>query len=151
DELRTFRKWLEDFAQSFFCKWVKLLYANDRRIVDFALSAIVQQIVIHFARAKDNPLHFVGRTSLVRAENFFEPAVDEFFGRRSSKLRAQQTFRRCNDERFDEVALHLAPQHMEVLSGGSQIADLNIILGARFQKALQPRAGVFRSLAFISV
>src|SRR5207248_5538782 len=28
DELRTFRIWLEDFAQPFFCKWVKLLYAN---------------------------------------------------------------------------------------------------------------------------
>ena len=119
--------------------------------MDFALSAIVQQIVIHFARAKDNPLHFVGRTSLVRAENFFEPAVDEFFGRRSSKLRAQQTFRRRDDERLNELALHLAPQYMKILGCGSRITDLNIILCARLQKALQPRARMLRALAFVAM
>src|SRR5207244_13366541 len=48
-QLRALWKWLEHFAQLFFCEWVQLLDANDRCIVNFALSAILQQIVIHFA------------------------------------------------------------------------------------------------------
>src|SRR5262249_771622 len=85
------------------------------------------------------------------SQNFFEPAMDEFFRRRRSKLCAQQTFRRHDDERFDKVALHLAPQHMKVLSGSGEIADLNIILWGRLQKAVEARAGVFRALAFIAM
>src|SRR5207244_10395413 len=66
--------------------------------------------------------------------------MDKCFGWRGSKLCAQQTFRCRDDERFDEVALHLAAQHMEILGCGSRIADLNIVLSARLQKSLQPRA-----------
>src|SRR5882724_7736130 len=77
DELRVLWKWLKHFAQPFFCEWIKLLDANNRRIVDFALGAILQQIVVDFARAKDDPLHFIGMTGLWRAQDLFEPAMNE--------------------------------------------------------------------------
>ena len=86
-----------------------------------------------------------------RAENFFEPAAGEFFRRRGSKLRAQQTFGRHDDERFDEVAFHLATQHMKILRGSGQIADLDVVLGASLQKTLKSGAGMFRTLAFVAV
>ncbi len=62
-ELRALWKRLEHFAQPFFCKWVQLLDANERCVVNLALGAIFQQIVIHFARAKDDPLYLVGGTA----------------------------------------------------------------------------------------
>src|SRR5439155_4035605 len=119
--------------------------------LNFALGAIRQYLEIHFARAKYDPLHFIGGTSLGRAENFFESAMDKFFGRRRSKLGAQQTFWRHDDERLNELALHLAPQYMKILGSGSRIADLDIILCARLQKALQPRARMLRALAFVAM
>src|ERR1051326_9136588 len=110
-----------------------------------------QQIVINFARAKNNPLHFVGGSSVGGPENFFESTMDEFFRWRRREFCAQQAFRCHNDKRFDEVALHLTPQHMEILSGSGEIADLNVVLGAGLEKALQPRAGVFSALAFVAM
>ena len=59
DELRTFRKWLEDFAQSFFCKWVKLLYANDRLWpIAFATAAAIGSKTIFRARVGKGTRHF---------------------------------------------------------------------------------------------
>ena len=74
DELRIFWKWLEHFAQLFFRQRIKLLDPNDRGIVNLAIASVLEQIVIDFAGAKDDPLHVVGRTSFGRAENFFESA-----------------------------------------------------------------------------
>src|SRR5215471_1570840 len=75
DELRAVWKWLKHFAEPFLSEWIKLLNANERCIFDLALGAVLQEIVIHFARAEDDPLHFVGGARLGRAENFFEPAM----------------------------------------------------------------------------
>src|SRR5439155_26542815 len=56
DELRILCKRLDHFAQPFFGQRIKLFDANDRRVVDLALSPIIGQVVIDFARAKDEPL-----------------------------------------------------------------------------------------------
>ena len=85
------------------------------------------------------------------AENFFETAVDEFLRWRRRILGAQQTFRRHDDERLDEIAFHLAAQHMKILRRGREIADLDVVLGASLKEALEPRAGMFRALAFVAV
>ena len=88
DELRAFWKRLEHFAEPFLSEWIKLLDANDRCIVNFAIASVIEQIVINFAGAKDDALHVVGRTSFGRAEDFFEPAMDEFFSWRRRILGA---------------------------------------------------------------
>src|SRR4051812_2155489 len=40
---------------------------------------------------------------------------------------------------------------MEILSGGGEIADLNVVLGALLEETLEAPAGVFRPLAFVSM
>src|SRR5881397_234246 len=94
DELCALWKWLEHFAQAFFYEGIKLLDANDRRVLNFPLSAILQQIEINFSRTKNNALRLVGGTSFWRAKDLFEPAMNEFLGGRGSKRGAQQTLRR---------------------------------------------------------
>src|SRR5262249_7046118 len=85
------------------------------------------------------------------AEDLFEPAMDEFLRRRGSELRSQQTLGRHDDERFNEVALHLAPQHMKILRGRREITDLDVVLGAGLQKALQSSAGMLWALPLITM
>src|SRR6059058_6117645 len=151
DELRVLRKWLEHFAQFLFSQRIKLLYANDRSVVDFALGPVIEQIIINFAGAKDDPLYSVGGSHFGRAEDFFETAMDEFFSRRGSKAGTQQTFRGHDDQGLDEIALHLTPQHMKILRGRGQIADLHVVLGAGLEKTLEARAGMFGALTFIAM
>src|ERR1051326_1712332 len=77
--------------------------------------------------------------------------MDEFFSRRRCVPGAQETLWRKDDERLDEVAFHLAAQNMEVLRGGREIADLDVVLGARLKKELDASAGMFRPLPFVAV
>src|SRR5215469_8196112 len=63
DQLRPFWKGLEHFAKPLLSERIKLLDANERCIFDFAFTAIVQQIVIDFAGAKDDALHIINGTS----------------------------------------------------------------------------------------
>ena len=49
DELGVFWKWLEHFAQLLFGQWIKLFDANDCRVINLALDAVAQQIVVNFA------------------------------------------------------------------------------------------------------
>src|SRR5262249_40600286 len=100
---------------------------------------------------KDNPFYFIGRAGLRCAEDFFKPAMNKFFSGRGSKLRAKQTFRCRDDERLDELALHLASQHVKILGGSGEITNLNMVLGPCLQKALQPRARMLGALPLVAV
>src|SRR5439155_25475712 len=116
-----------------------------------AIRPVLEQVVIDFAGAKDDALHVVDWTNVRRAEYFLEAPMYEFFGRRGCVLGAQQTLWRKDDERLDEIAFHLAAQHMEILRGGGEIADLDVVFGARLKKALDASAGMFRTLPFVAV
>ena len=94
---------------------------------------------------------FSGRPHFGRPEDFREPAARKIFRARGRLLGAQQTFRRHDDERLDEIALHLAAQDVKILRGSREVADLDIVLGAGLEKALEPRAGMLRPLAFVAV
>ena len=52
-------------------------------------------------------------------------------------LARNRLFGVSDDERLDEIAFHLAAQHMKILRGGGEIADLDVVLGARLQEALE--------------
>src|SRR5262249_978703 len=151
DELCALWKRLEHFAEPFLSEWIKLFDPNQRRVVDFAFTAIFQKIIINFAGAKDDAFHVVDRTSFRRAESCFEAAVDKFFSRRRRIFGAQQTLRRSDDEGFDEIAFHLAAQHMKILCSGRKIADLDVVLGTLLEEALDARTGMLRPLAFVAM
>src|SRR5262249_30833138 len=63
----------------------------------------------------------------------------------------QKAFRSHYNERFSPAPQNLPSQAMEVLGGRRRLNDLNVIFRAEFQKALEARAGVFRTLSFHSV
>src|SRR6266852_1012088 len=69
-----------------FREWIKLLDPNDRRVVDLFLDAIIQEIVIKFARTENDSLHLLGRANFGRTENFFEPAAGKFLRARRSEI-----------------------------------------------------------------
>jgi hypothetical protein len=64
---------------------------------------------------------------------------------------AQQALGRHDHQRLAEGALHLAAQGVEVLRRGGQVADLDVVLGAELQEALEVGAGVLGPLALVAV
>src|SRR5205807_6711537 len=63
----------------------------------------------------------------------------------------QKRFRRHQDQRLARIVLHLPSQRVEVLSGRGGIDDLDVSFGAQREEALEPRAGMLRSLSFVTV
>ncbi len=94
---------------------------------------------------------FSGGATSGAAENLSKTSGREILGARGSLLGAEQTFRRHDDERLDEVALHLTAQDVKILRRRREVADLDVILRTGLEEALEPRAGVFRSLAFVAM
>jgi len=75
-------------AQFFFSEWVKLLNANNGSVVDLLRIAIIQKVIINFARAKYDALHLFGGTDFRRTKNLFEPTAGEFFRARRGEIGA---------------------------------------------------------------
>src|SRR5438552_13788607 len=63
--------------QLFFSEWIKLLNADDGRVVDLLHIAIVQKVIINFAGAQNDALYLFGRTDFRRTKNFFEGTTGE--------------------------------------------------------------------------
>ena len=63
----------------------------------------------------------------------------------------QQRFRRHQDERLAERAMHLPAQHVEIIGRRRGIGDLDIVLRAKLQITLETRGGMLRALAFIAM
>ena len=64
---------------------------------------------------------------------------------------AQHALGREDDERLAPFAQGLAAEQVEVLRGGGGLADLHVVAGGEVQVALDARAGVLGSLAFVAV
>src|SRR5665213_3230505 len=87
------------------------------------------------------------------ANHFLERSAGEVFQTRRRFGVAQQSLRSEDDEWLANAtaifaAVHLTPQQMEVLRGRGAVANLNIIFGAKLEKALNACAGVLGALAF---
>ena len=63
----------------------------------------------------------------------------------------QQTLRRHDDERLAQRTDHLTAQHVEHLRRGGGHADLDVVLRAQLQEALEPGRRMLRSLALIAM
>ena len=79
NELHALGKSFHHFPQAFFGEGIKLLDANDRCIVDLAVGPVIEQVVIDFTRAKNDPLSLIDRTRVRPAENFFKPSARKLF------------------------------------------------------------------------
>src|SRR5258708_34245695 len=56
-----------------------------------------------------------------------------------------------DDQRLAPAAQRLTPQHMKILGGGGRLTDLDVLFGGGLEITLDASAGVFRTLAFVSV
>src|SRR5580704_554091 len=68
----------------------------------------------------------------------------------------QHSLRCKDDQRLADASpvrssMHLAPQHMEILSWSGGVHHLHIVFGAELQKALNTGAGMLRALPFVAV
>ena len=91
----------------------------------------------------------VQRVGLV--DHVLEAAVGQRLQRRGGQRVAQQALRRHHDQRLAERAQHLAAQQVEDLRRRGRHADLDVVLGAQLQEALEARRGVLRPLALVAV
>src|ERR1700680_4453315 len=64
---------------------------------------------------------------------------------------AQHALRSEDDERLPPGAAGLPAQQVKILRGGGRLADLHVFFAGELHEALDPRAGMLRSLAFIAV
>ena len=126
-----------------------LLDADDRGIVDVVLLPVLLEVVVNLAGAEDDAL---GRgVFLCVRDDLPKLAFAEILKRRGAARVTEQTLGRHYDERLVERPVNLPSQCVEQVGRGGEVADLDIVLGARLQEALQPAARVFRSLSLIAV
>src|SRR5438477_1209624 len=130
---------------------IELLEAHDRDVLDAALGALGDDVVVHLARAEDHTPHFLRRELLDLGDDHLEAAAREFRELRGRFLLAQQALRRHHDEGLAHRAQDLAPDHVEELRRRRGHANLDVVLGAELQVALEPRGRVLRPLAFVAV
>ncbi len=85
-------------------------------------------------------------------QDFLEAAGGKVGDGRGAARIAQHALRGHDDERFTDLRpQRLAAQQVEVAGRGRGIGDLDVVLGAGLEIALQPGTGVFRALAVIAV
>ena len=70
---------------------------------------------------------------------------------RHRELVPQQRLGRHQDQRLAEIAPHLPPQDVEIIGRRRAVGDLQIVLGAQLQIALEPRRAMLRPLPFEAV
>ncbi len=70
---------------------------------------------------------------------------------RHRELVPEQRLGRHHDQRLAEIAQQLAPQDVEIIGRRGAIGDLEIVLGAQLQIALEPRRAMLRPLPFEAV
>ncbi|EGE56100.1 hypothetical protein RHECNPAF_750063 [Rhizobium etli CNPAF512] len=140
---------------------IKLFDAQQVDVVDTALFALFEKIVIDLAGAHDDAADLAVLLQLDRAVLDHlgiipEQAVEGGFAgqlgqRRDRPLVAQQRLRRHQDQRLAEVALQLPAQDVEVVRRRRDVGDLHVVFRAKLQEAFQASRGVLRTLALIAV
>src|SRR5579862_2573849 len=120
---------------------------GEERIVDLAAR---EQDAPHACRVGRHPrLRRTGERDVV--EHGVKRPVREVGDRRHAELVPEEALRGHDDERLPEAAVHLAPERVEVLRRGGEVADLEVVLGAELEPALEPRARVLRPLSLVAV
>src|SRR5690606_28676275 len=85
------------------------------------------------------------------ADDHLERALCQLLQRVAGFLVTQQALWRHDHQRLTQRRQHLTTQHVKYLRRSGRQADLDIVLGAQLQEALQTCRRVFRSLPFVAV
>ena len=103
------------------------------------------------ARAEDDALdgRRIGDERVV--EELLERTGGELVDVRTGLLHAQALLGREQHERRVALAVHLAPQQVEVLRRGGGVDELHVVLGGQHEEALDARRRVLGALALVAV
>src|SRR5436190_5902031 len=109
DDLAQVRVLLELGSERLVREGIELLHPNDGDIGVLALGTRADEVVVHLARARDQPLDAIGvDVRALLADDCLEFALGELREGRARVLRAQQRLRRHDDQRLPEHPHHLS-------------------------------------------
>ena len=134
------------------CERIELLEAHDRDVVALALVRARRR-----GRSRPCPSRagrastFFGSTLATSGMTRWNAPVASSSSVETAVGVTQQALRRHDDERLAPRAQHLPAQRVEDLRRRGQVADLDVVLGAQLQEALEARARVLRALALEAV
>ena len=121
-------------------------------LVVAGLIARLHQLVGELARAQDQPLGLpFGRRVQIAQDPAEMAFADEVADVGNRELVPQQRFGGHQDQRLPEIAQQLPPQDVEIVGRRGAVGDLQIVLGAQLQIALEPRRAMLRALPFEAV
>src|SRR6185437_1110248 len=146
-EVLKLRHGLQPLDQWLGREGIKLLDPHD---LDAEVAGFVprfHQLVTELARAKDDAAGLAFRRRVEVGDDPAEMALAGEIG--SSRHRepvAKQRLGRHQHQRLAEAAPHLAPENVEIIRRRRAIRDLEIVLGAELQIALEPRRAVLGAL-----
>src|SRR5579885_1762485 len=133
---------------------VKLFHAHQGHILSVLALLAAQQVDRHLARTEDKTTNHCAPLQGLRViQHWLEVSLGQFREHGPGERMAQETLGGHHHQgtgRAREVE-SLAAQDVEVLSGGRTIDHTTVVLRGERQVALQACAGMFRSLALISM
>src|SRR5579883_3552239 len=138
-----------------FRKWINLFQARDRDMLRFSFIAGGQQVIVDLSGANDDSSD-LRRIRAGVVYDLAECAAGKLIQHGHSLGMPQHALGRKNDQRLADAApvmtaVHLPPQHVKVLRRSAEIHNLDVIVGAQLQEALNTRAGMLRTLSFVAV
>ncbi|GIX20403.1 MAG: hypothetical protein KatS3mg120_2079 [Erythrobacter sp.] len=130
----------------------ELLDPHDRDVLDPGGVARLDQLIGHLARAQHEAADLFVRDCARVGKDAAELLVTDKIGLAAARHRmAQQRLGAHDDQRLPEIAQHLPAQHVEVVGRRGDVAHAHIVIGAQLEEALEPRRGVLRPLALVTV
>src|SRR5271165_2608775 len=122
---------------------------GDRRVRHGVSFSVLAEVVVHLSRTEDQAARPRRRRGLL--EYLLETARREIADPRDRSRMAKERLGRHHDQRLAEVAPDLPAQEVEVLGRRRHARDLDVVLRARLQEALQARRRVLGALALVAV
>ena len=129
-------------------KGIQLLHQNNRGRIVLPPFPLRDQFMPDLPAAQQYPRR---RSIPAVGNHILKSRCSQILDRRTRHRIPQHALRRKHDQRLPPLPQRLPPQQMKILRRGRGLAHLHIVPRRQLQKSLNPRAGMFRPLPFITV
>ena len=128
---------------------VDLFEADDGGIGNLVFLLVILEVVKNFSAAKNDATGSPGDGGI--RQNFLEAAMGEVGHWAGGSGIPKEAFWGHHDQGLDNFAKGLAPDEVKVVCRSGGVGDDHVVFGAELEKSFETCAGVFRTLAVISV
>jgi len=128
---------------------VDLLKSDDGGIGDLVFLLVILEVVKNFSAAKNDTTGSPGDGGI--GQNFLETTLGEVGHRAGGSGIPKEAFWRHDDQRLYNFAKGLAPDEVKVVRRSGRVGDDHVVFGAELEESFETGAGVFRTLAVVSV